>query len=72
MHFSDEMTVGNIIILCVMIFGFGVSWTRIGSDINAIKQWIAAHTRLHELRNGELEALKIGFARHEAKQEGPK
>jgi hypothetical protein len=69
MHLSGEITVGNIIILCVMIFGFGVSWTRIGSDIKTIKDWIAAHTRAHELKNGELEALKIGFARHEAREQ---
>jgi hypothetical protein len=72
MHLSGEITVGNVIILCVMIFGFGVSWTRIGADINAIKEWIRQHTRAHELRNGELEELKIGFARHEAREQDPK
>jgi len=72
MHFSGEVTFGNVVILCVMIFGFGVSWTRIGADIKAIKDWIAAHARAHELKNGELEELKMGFARHEARDQGPK
>jgi hypothetical protein len=70
MHFSGEFTMGNIVILAVMVFGFGVSWTRVGSDIKAIKEWIKSHLRAHESKDKDLEDLKLDFARHEGRENG--
>ena len=62
MHFSGEFTFGNVVILAVMIFGFGVSWTRVGSDIKAIKDWIKLHIHMHESRDKEVDNLRLDFA----------
>lgn len=68
MHFSGEFTFGNVVILAVMIFGFGVSWTRVGSDISAIKEWIKLHLHSHETKDKELDQLKVDFARHQGEK----
>jgi hypothetical protein len=68
MHFSSEITLGNIGLLLVMVFGFGVSWTRVGGDIKTIKDWIASHLHAHEMKDKDLDQLKVDFARHQGEK----
>jgi hypothetical protein len=67
MHIIPDITVGNLLTLIVMVIGFVVTWTRQDMRIKWLESWVGKHQEWADKEHNALEALKLEFARHNAK-----